>query len=401
MKTGFSGDHLRRSLNRGPQYRVIEQTTAPEFTVDGDGRAGAVRRHHQAVARRAHGCARTSTRRSCSPPTDESATSEPTSGRSLKRYGDRIRHGQPRRERQQVERLNAAIGAAIKWMSRAQTWVFKKTGGKFGDKFLRGTAVGILTTIGRKTGRAPESPLLYPARGPADRSWSRRRADASKQPQWYLNLKANPAGARSRSSRDVLHLTARDATDAERDRVLAEARRDVLRLRELPVVHRPGDPDRHLRSVVTRRPSLLLRPRLPVRMDDEQVGAHGRRPTRLRRGLAVHLAANPQRAHRLRLALPARVRSRPHRRSAPPAGGVAGQRPNTAGPPSDRCTRRSAPASSTPRATSTRCRRPTRAPARARAPVGDPSACRSNWPTHWTIRRWTTRSAPRPTRRSR
>ncbi len=36
LKTGFSGDHLRRSLNRGPQYRIIETTTAPEFTVSGD-----------------------------------------------------------------------------------------------------------------------------------------------------------------------------------------------------------------------------------------------------------------------------------------------------------------------------------------------------------------------------
>ncbi|MDT5177439.1 MAG: hypothetical protein QOJ95_1637 [Mycobacterium sp.] len=37
LKTGFSGKHLRRSLTRGPQYRIIEKTTAPEFTVDGDG----------------------------------------------------------------------------------------------------------------------------------------------------------------------------------------------------------------------------------------------------------------------------------------------------------------------------------------------------------------------------
>jgi hypothetical protein len=36
MKTGFSGDHLRRSLNRGPQYRVIQSTSVPEFSVDGD-----------------------------------------------------------------------------------------------------------------------------------------------------------------------------------------------------------------------------------------------------------------------------------------------------------------------------------------------------------------------------
>ena len=36
LKTGFSGNHLRRSLDRGPQYRIILSTTVPEFTVKGD-----------------------------------------------------------------------------------------------------------------------------------------------------------------------------------------------------------------------------------------------------------------------------------------------------------------------------------------------------------------------------
>jgi hypothetical protein len=36
IKTGFSGNHLRRSLNRGPQYRIIAATTDRKFTVDGD-----------------------------------------------------------------------------------------------------------------------------------------------------------------------------------------------------------------------------------------------------------------------------------------------------------------------------------------------------------------------------
>ena len=36
LKTGFSGDHLRRSLNRGPQYRVIAATDDRSFRVDGD-----------------------------------------------------------------------------------------------------------------------------------------------------------------------------------------------------------------------------------------------------------------------------------------------------------------------------------------------------------------------------
>jgi hypothetical protein len=36
LKTGFSGNHLRRSLNRGPQYRIIKAATDRTFTVDGD-----------------------------------------------------------------------------------------------------------------------------------------------------------------------------------------------------------------------------------------------------------------------------------------------------------------------------------------------------------------------------
>lgn len=36
VKTGFSGNHLRRSLNNGLQYKVIKAVTTPEFTVDGD-----------------------------------------------------------------------------------------------------------------------------------------------------------------------------------------------------------------------------------------------------------------------------------------------------------------------------------------------------------------------------
>jgi hypothetical protein len=36
LKTGFSGKHLRRSLNRGLQFRIIEACTPPKFEVDGD-----------------------------------------------------------------------------------------------------------------------------------------------------------------------------------------------------------------------------------------------------------------------------------------------------------------------------------------------------------------------------
>ncbi len=36
IKNGFSGNHLRRSLNRGPQYWVIADTTPADYRIDGD-----------------------------------------------------------------------------------------------------------------------------------------------------------------------------------------------------------------------------------------------------------------------------------------------------------------------------------------------------------------------------
>ena len=104
--------------------------------------------------------------------------------------------------------------AVIKWMSRAQTFVYKRTGGKFADKFLRGAAVGILTTIGRKTGEPRDVPLLYLREG--------RRVilvassgGREKNPPWYLNLKAHPK-VTFQIRNETLALVARDATEAER-----------------------------------------------------------------------------------------------------------------------------------------------------------------------------------------
>jgi len=36
FKNGFSGNHLRRSLKRGPQYRIIADTTPPDYRIVGD-----------------------------------------------------------------------------------------------------------------------------------------------------------------------------------------------------------------------------------------------------------------------------------------------------------------------------------------------------------------------------
>jgi hypothetical protein len=36
VKNGFSGKHLRRSLNRGPQYRFVADATPPDYRIAGD-----------------------------------------------------------------------------------------------------------------------------------------------------------------------------------------------------------------------------------------------------------------------------------------------------------------------------------------------------------------------------
>lgn len=111
--------------------------------------------------------------------------------------------------------LNAkSTDVLIKVMSRAQTWVYKKTGGRVADKFLRGTAVGILTTIGRKTGEPRDVPLLFLREGQRVVLVA-SSGGRDKHPPWYLNLKANPK-ITFRIKREVLALVARDATDAER-----------------------------------------------------------------------------------------------------------------------------------------------------------------------------------------
>lgn len=115
-----------------------------------------------------------------------------------------------------IERLNSSTtGTAIKWMSKAQTWLFKKTNGRLGNKFLKGTEVGILTTIGRKTGEPRDSPLLFLQEGSRIVLVASQGGRAT-NPMWYLNLKANPQ-ITFQSRAGTSTLMARDATDAERD----------------------------------------------------------------------------------------------------------------------------------------------------------------------------------------
>lgn len=123
----------------------------------------------------------------------------------------------------QVEGLNSnAVGTGIKWMSRFNTWVYKATGGRLGAKWRGGSnrfsappPVGILTTIGRKSGEPRHSPLLFLREGNRIVLVASQGGRAT-NPMWYLNIQANPAVTFQYKS-EKMNLVARDATDAERD----------------------------------------------------------------------------------------------------------------------------------------------------------------------------------------
>ena len=102
----------------------------------------------------------------------------------------------------------------ITWMSRANTWLYRKTDGRIGGMFLTGAPVALLTTTGRKTGEPRISPLLYLREGNRVILVA-SQGGAANNPMWYLNLKANPTVS-VQIKDETLHLTARDATDAER-----------------------------------------------------------------------------------------------------------------------------------------------------------------------------------------
>lgn len=109
---------------------------------------------------------------------------------------------------------STGTGVAIKWMSRLNTWAYKVSGGRLGGTFLQGAPVALLTTIGRKSGEPRVSPLLFLRDG--DRVvLVASQGGRANNPMWYLNLKANPKVS-VQIKKEVLELTARDATEAER-----------------------------------------------------------------------------------------------------------------------------------------------------------------------------------------
>ena len=109
----------------------------------------------------------------------------------------------------------------IRAFSRANVWLYQKTGGRIGGKwrigatFPRGIPVLLLTTIGRKTGVRRTAPLVYIEDG-GSIVVAGSQGGLPKHPQWYLNLASNPE-VEVQIGSSVRTMRARDATPGERE----------------------------------------------------------------------------------------------------------------------------------------------------------------------------------------
>ena len=105
----------------------------------------------------------------------------------------------------------------IKYSSRANVWLYRKTGGQLGAGFFSETDVCLMTTTGRKSGLPRTVPLLYMRDGERVLLVA-SKGGFPKHPLWYKNLQATPR-VTLQIGAEVREMTARTADEAERARL--------------------------------------------------------------------------------------------------------------------------------------------------------------------------------------
>jgi F420H(2)-dependent quinone reductase len=102
----------------------------------------------------------------------------------------------------------------LKWTSKINAFMYRRGGGEGLGSTFQKIPVALLTTTGRKSGQ-PRVNALYFLRDGDKVVVAASKLGSDTHPMWYLNLKANPKVS-VRITKEVLDLTARDATDEER-----------------------------------------------------------------------------------------------------------------------------------------------------------------------------------------
>ena len=136
-------------------------------------------------------------------------------------------------------------------MSRANTWIYRRSDGKT-RRHVQKIPVALLTTTGRKTGEPRVSPLIYVRDG--DRVvLVASRGGSDKHPLWYLNLKANPKVS-VQIKKEVLQPAGAGRHRGRARRVLAQVGGPMYpTLDDYQVLDRSDHPDR--RSATPNRPT--------------------------------------------------------------------------------------------------------------------------------------------------
>lgn len=106
--------------------------------------------------------------------------------------------------------------AIVRAAATLHRWVYRRTGGRVGGRIAR-SPVLLLTTTGRRTGKARTTPLLYLGDGDRLVIVASYGGD-DRAPAWYRNLEANPeVTVEVGRSRRRMH--AEDASGEERVRL--------------------------------------------------------------------------------------------------------------------------------------------------------------------------------------
>jgi len=115
-----------------------------------------------------------------------------------------------------AQRSRGFGNAIVRGFLRTAVWMYRRTGGAIGGRMFGGPVL-LLTTTGRKSGRAWTVPLLF--QPDADR-WVIMASNAGnpRHPAWWLNLRARPE-ASVQIGRDTYSVMAVEATGAERERL--------------------------------------------------------------------------------------------------------------------------------------------------------------------------------------
>jgi len=111
-------------------------------------------------------------------------------------------------------RKRRLVEGVLRAVSRANTWIYRRTRGRLGAKFLGGADICLLTVIGRKSGLERTVPLLYLREGERVIVVASKGGDC-RHPIWYLNLLAK-AEVRVQIGAELLERRARTASAEEK-----------------------------------------------------------------------------------------------------------------------------------------------------------------------------------------